>query len=88
MDKQPQWTIPAIEQKLCEEVAAVLRLASGSVTADTGLQSLGMDSLQFVSLLIKIEKTFGISLMKAGIRREMLKSVRTLAAAIHAGQGQ
>ena len=86
MDTQPQWTIPAIEQRLCDEVASLLRLKAGAVTTDMSLRSLGLDSLQFVSLLITIEKTFGISLMKAGISREALRSVGSLAAAIEGAQ--
>lgn len=80
-----QMSIEAIESRLCGEVQTLLALPAGSVTGQTALQSLGMDSLRFVSLLIVIEKAFGISLMKAGLKREALASVRTLAEAIHAG---
>ena len=80
-----QLTIPAIEQRLCTEVETLFSLKPGAVLPDMGLRSLGMDSLRFVSLLIVIEKVFGISLMKAGLKREAIQSVRTLAAAIHAG---
>jgi acyl carrier protein len=81
-----QLTITAIEQRLCTEIQVLLALTPGAVLPDTSLRSLGMDSLRFVSLLIAIEKVFGLSLMKAGLKREAIQSVRTLAAAIHAGQ--
>ena len=80
-----QSTIDAIEQRLCGEIQSLMSLKAGRVTADTSLQSLGMDSLRLVSLLIAIEKIYGISLMKTGLKREALQSVRTLAAAIHCG---
>ena len=50
------------------------------------LQSLGMDSLRLVSLLIAVDKRFGINLMEAGLKREALQSVRSFAAAIFDGQ--
>jgi len=78
-------TIEAIQQRLCEEIQTLLSLKSGSITPETSLQSLGMDSLRLVSLLIVIEKVFGISLIKTGLTRQSLASVRSLAAAIHAG---
>ncbi|MGD0463162.1 MAG: acyl carrier protein [Tepidisphaeraceae bacterium] len=80
-----QLTMPAIEQRLCTEIQILLALKPGDVSPDMSLRSLGMDSLRFVSLLIVIEKAFGLSLMKAGLKREAVQSVRTLAAAIHAG---
>ena len=83
MDEQA--SVESIQGRLCAELQTLLSLPVGTVTVDTTLQTLGMDSLRFVSLLILIEKVFGISLMKTGLKRESLVSVRTLADAIHAG---
>ncbi len=78
-----QLAIETVRDRLCTEIQVLMALKAGAVTPDTPLQSLGMDSLRFVSLLITIEKVFGISLMKSGLKRESLQSVRTLAEAIH-----
>ena len=78
-------SMESIQERLCAEIQTLLALKAGSLSAATTLQSLGMDSLRFVSLLIAIEKAFGISLMKTGLKREALASVGSLAEAIHAG---
>ena len=79
-----QLTIDAIESRLCAEIQILLAMKAGSVTPEIELRSLGMDSLRFVALLIAVEKAFGINLMKTGLKREALQSVRTLAATIQA----
>jgi acyl carrier protein len=79
-------TIDTIEQQLCEELQTLLSLKPGSVKPETLLQPLGVDSLRFVSLLLAIEQKFGVSLMKKGIKREDMQTVRTLAAAVDAGR--
>ena len=78
--------LQTIEDRLCTEIQVLLALEPGGIHPETTLQSLGMDSLRLVSLLIAVEKTFGINLMKAGLKREALRSVRSLAAAIFDGQ--
>jgi len=75
-----------IEDQLCTEIQVILSLKPGSVQPETRLQSLGMDSLKLVSLLIAVEKRFGINLMESGLKREALQSVRSFAAAIFDGQ--
>ncbi len=79
-------SLKTIEDRLCTEIEVLLVLESDSVRPETMLQSLGMDSLKLVSLLIAVEKTFGINLMKAGLTREALQSVRSLATAVFDGQ--
>ncbi len=77
----------SIEQRLANELKLLLSLAPDSnLTPDTTLQSLGLDSLRFVSLLITIEKVFGVSLMKSGLKRESLKTIRSLAQAIQSAR--
>jgi acyl carrier protein len=78
--------LQTIEERLCTEIQVVLTLKPGSIQPGTTLQSLGMDSLRLVSLLIAVEKTFGVNLMEVGLKREALQSVRSLAAAIFYGQ--
>ncbi len=79
-------SLQTIEDRLCTEIQVLFALEPGGVQPETTLQSLGMDSLRLVSLLIAVEKTFGINLMEAGLKREALQSVRSLAAAIFYGQ--
>ncbi len=79
-------SLQTIEDRLCTEIQVLLALEPGGIQPETTLQSLGMDSLRLVSLLIAVEKTFGINLMEAGLKREALQSVRSLAAAIFYGQ--
>ena len=78
-------TLSSIEDRLCTEIQVLLAIEPGSIQPETTLQSLGMDSLRLVSLLITVEKTFGINLMEIGLKRETLQSVRTLAAAVFDG---
>jgi len=79
-------SLQTIEGRLCKEIQVLFALDPDGIEPETTLQSLGMDSLQLVSLLIAVEKNFGINLMEAGLKREALQSVRTLAAAIFNGQ--
>src|SRR4029453_10161329 len=60
--------IQQIELKLAKEIETLLSLKAGAVQADTPLNTLGLDSLRFVSLLITVEKVFGVNLMKGGIK--------------------
>ena len=79
-------SLQTIEDRLCTEIQILFATEPGGIQPETTLQSLGMDSLRLVSLLIAVEKTFGINLMEAGLKREALQSVRSLAAAIFDGQ--
>jgi acyl carrier protein len=82
-ERQP---IETVQKQLCEEIRVLMSLKPGAVLPDTNLPSLGIDSLRFVSLLIVIEQKFGVSLMKVGLKKEDMQSVRTLASAICAGR--
>ncbi len=79
-------SLETIEQRLCTEIQILFALEAGCLQPETTLQSLGMDSLRLVSLLIAVEKTFGINLMETGLKREALQSVRSLATAVFDGQ--
>jgi acyl carrier protein len=78
---EPQ-PIEIVEKQLCEEIRVLMSLKPGAVLPGTNLPSLGIDSLRFVSLLIVIEQKFGVSLMKIGLKKEEMQSVRTLATVI------
>ena len=71
-----------VQQELCSAILTLLALDAGAVTPDTPLRTLGIDSLRFVSLMLTIERQFGVSLMKGGLRRADMESVRTLAALV------
>lgn len=75
-----------IERQLCTEIQTLRALAQGSVTPQSTLASLGIDSLKLVSLILVIEQKFGVNLMKKGLKPEDMKSVRTLAMAVQAGR--
>lgn len=79
-------TLETVEQQLATELQTLLALKPGMVKPETELQPLGVDSLKFVSLILTIEQKFGVSLMKKGIKREDMKTVRTLAQAVVAGR--
>ncbi|HEX4055312.1 MAG TPA: acyl carrier protein [Tepidisphaeraceae bacterium] len=79
-------TIESIQQQLCREIEVLVALKSGTLTGESDLTVLGIDSLRFVSLLIVIEQKFGVALMKTGITSEDTKTARNLAAAIQAGR--
>jgi acyl carrier protein len=80
------FSIESIQKQLGIEIETLLSLKSGTIQPDTDLTVLGIDSLRFVSLLLVIEQKFGVSLLKAGLTNEDTKSMRNLAAAVHAGQ--
>jgi acyl carrier protein len=71
-----------IQRELCSEIQTIMSLGADSVTTQTHLPSLGMDSLRFVSLLLAIEKKFGVNLMKAGLKPDDTRTVPNLAAVI------
>jgi acyl carrier protein len=79
-------TIESIQKQLGIEIETLLSLKSDSIKPDTDLTVLGIDSLRFVSLLLAIEQKFGVNLLKVGLTNEDTKSVRNLAAVVHAGQ--
>lgn len=75
-------SLSSVQAQLCQEIQTIMSLPPGSVTDETHLPSLGMDSLRFVSLLLAIEQRFGVNLMKAGLKREDTRTVPNLAAVI------
>lgn len=64
---------------LTKEVAMILRLEEFSVNTDASLNDLGINSMAFVELLIAIENKFGVQLIRSGITRADLNSLKMLA---------
>jgi acyl carrier protein len=52
---------------------------AANVTADTPLQSLGLDSLRLFEIFVLIEKEFGQSLVDGPLTRGMLENISALA---------
>jgi acyl carrier protein len=75
-------TLEEIQSQLCSEIQTIMSLKPGSVTTQTQLPSLGMDSLRFVSLLLVIEQKFGVNLMKGGLKPDDTKTVPNFAQVI------
>lgn len=76
-------TLQQVEEFLAQEVSAILGLDEESAPIDEPLDTLGMDSMAFVELLVAIEERFQLKLMRSEMRREDLRSIRALAARIH-----
>lgn len=68
-----------IQDFLLRELSLILRLDESKVNRDASFDSLGIDSMSFVELLIAIENKFGVNLIEAGITKADLSSLKTLA---------
>ena len=77
-------TLETVHRELCHEIQVILALKPGAITPDTYLPDMGIDSLRFVSLLLAIEKKFGVNLMKVGLKKDEMKTVKTISAVIMA----
>lgn len=74
-------TVPTraeIESVLVNEISKMFPDAA-NVTADTPLQSLGLDSLRLFEIFVLIEKEFGESLVDGPLTRGMLENISALA---------
>jgi acyl carrier protein len=67
-----------IETVLVNEISKMFP-DSANVTADTPLQSLGLDSLRLFEIFVLIEKQFGESLVDGPLTRGMLENISSLA---------
>ena len=68
-----------VEEKLIRQIGAILSLDYKKIKPEVPLQSLGVDSLSFVELLVFIEKEFKIKLMESGLQAEDFKTISSLA---------
>jgi acyl carrier protein len=75
--------LKTIEDKLIRQIAAILAIDKEKIKPEAPLQTLGVDSLSFVELLVFIEKEFKIKLMESGLTGEDFKTIHSLARRIH-----
>ena len=71
-----------IEDKLVQEIAAILSTDAAKIKPDVPLHALGIDSMSFVEILVFIEKTFKLQLIESGLTREDFATIRSLARCI------
>jgi len=71
-----------IEQELVRGLAPIVAGRAPTLTAESTLTDLGIDSMGLIEIFIFIEKTFNLKLLESGIQREDLRSIRTLASYI------
>ena len=77
-----KWTQSYIEQTLGREIASILGMEEGEFQPSTTLISLGIDSINFVEIMIFVENEFGIKLIDSGMSREALHDIASLSAHI------
>jgi acyl carrier protein len=53
-------TAEVVEQRLKDEIAAILSRDPASIDTEAPLHALGMDSLSFLEVLVFIEKNFNL----------------------------
>jgi acyl carrier protein len=53
-----------------------------------GPESLGLDSVDALQLVVALDKNFGLKIPDPGVAREVLQSVNSMAAAIEKHRGQ
>lgn len=72
-------SVSEIESTLVTEIAGILDDSSQTITAETPLDLLGLDSLRLFELFILVEKQFGVSLLDSPLTRETLENPAALA---------
>lgn len=68
-----------IAQRLIEEVAIIRSLDPATLSPETPLSEIGIDSLGLVEILVFIEKTYSLNLLESGLSRQHLRSISTIA---------
>lgn len=71
-----------IVQQLIHEVAVIRSLEPASIHPEAPLHELGIDSLGLVELLVFVEKKFSLNLLQAGLSRQHLRSLSSIAQGI------
>ena len=74
----------ALERQLCSMAAEILGLDVSKLDADLPLQDQGMNSLQFVVLITRVENELGGRWTEADIRDLASISIRTAALLVQA----
>ena len=71
-----------IEKELVRGLAPIVAGRTPSLTVESPMADLGIDSMGLIEIFIFIEKTFNLKLLESGIQREDLRSIQTLASYI------
>lgn len=71
--------IQEVEFFLFAETGIILGEKSNGIKSSTPLAEVGYDSMSFVSLLISVEKKYGIKLVEKGLKPADMRTIRTLA---------
>ena len=66
-----------IEKDLSEYIAALTGTET-EIKADTKLAEMDVDSISLVKIFVFIERTFGISLLDAGLSRDQIETFGSL----------
>ena len=77
-----------IETQLTSEIALITRQSSDSIEPCTSLNTLGIDSMAFVEVLVFIEKQYGLKLIETGMTREDFETIRSLSECIKREMGE
>ncbi len=75
----PESRLEEIGEILRSEAASILSVDQATIALDSPFQSLGMNSLGFVELLVVIEKRFNLKLMETDLSRDDFQTIRSLA---------
>jgi acyl carrier protein len=75
-------TVAEIEAALSGEIARLLCRDVATIGRDLPLHQVGLDSLAFVSLLVFIERQYGLKLIETPLGADAFRSVAELALAI------
>jgi acyl carrier protein len=75
----PERGLEEIGEILRSEAASILSVDRATIALDSPFQSLGMNSLGFVELLVVIEKRFNLKLMETDLSRDDFQTIGSLA---------
>lgn len=82
LDGEKIMGVDEIKKELTEGIADILSMEPAEVDTGAALMDLGMDSLGLVETFVLIEKSFGLKLLEAGIKKENMETIDALAAYI------
>ena len=74
-----------IEQRLCEEIATILKKDAASLDKAASLRSNGLNSMTFIELLLAVERAWGLKLYEQNLPVSDTRTIRALAARIRTG---
>ncbi len=72
-------SLQEVESFLLAETGIILGEKLNGIKSSMALADTGYDSMSFVSLLISVEKKYGIKLVEKGLNPEDMKTLKSLA---------